>query len=118
MQTITKQEEIGDILMSLGINRTEASALAYMQDGNEATRTKLEIATRLRQPEVSIVMMRLKERGWIKERDETLPGKGRPRKVYSLATSFKDIITQLEEEQKKTADEAQARIKRLRGLKP
>jgi predicted transcriptional regulator len=76
----------------------------------------LEQGSGLRQPEVSIAMRQLKERDWINERDEKKPGKGRPFKIYSLKVGFKDIIAQLETEQKKVAVAAQEKIKLLKKL--
>ena len=38
------------------------------------------------------------------------PGKGRPFKIYSLKVGFKDIIAQLEKQQKKAVDEGQRKI--------
>ncbi len=55
-----------------------AMALAYLQDTNSATSTDLERAAGLRQPEVSLAMKQLMERGWITEREEKKAGKGRP----------------------------------------
>ncbi len=75
---------------------------------------ELERGTELRQPEVSIAMRDLNERGWISEREEKKPGKGRPYKVYSLKVGFNKIIAELEKQQRKAADEARSRIERLR----
>lgn len=111
-----KDEEIVEALISLGINRLVARVLAYLQQVNEVTSNELELGTNLRQPEVSIAMKHLKERDWINERDEKKPGKGRPHKIYSLKVGFNDIIEQLEKQQRKTVEETQARIKRLKEL--
>ncbi|MCZ7399783.1 MAG: hypothetical protein O8C62_08950 [Candidatus Methanoperedens sp.] len=46
----------------------------------------------------------LKERGWINEREEKKPGKGRPHKIYSLKVMFNNIIAQLEKQQKKAVE--------------
>lgn len=112
-----KQEEIADLLMSLGAGRNIAYTLAAMQSITEANNKHFELTAGLRQPEVSIVMKELQERGWIKERDEKMPGKGRPRKIYSFKISFKDIIAQLEKHQRTIDARAQANIERLRKLK-
>lgn len=112
-----KDEEIAEALISLGMNRTAAMTLAYMQNTNSATSTELERSAKLRQPEVSIVMKQLKERDWINEREEKKPGKGRPYKMYSLKVGFKDIIAQLEKQQRRAIDETQARVERLKGLR-
>jgi predicted transcriptional regulator len=83
-----KDEEITDALISLGMSRNAAMTLAYMQNANSATSLELERSARLRQPEVSMAMRRLKERDWINEREEKKPGKGRPYKIYSLKVGF------------------------------
>lgn len=111
-----KDEEIADILISLGMSRNVAMSLTYLQNMNSATSVDLERVARLRQPEVSIAMRQLKERDWIDEREEKTPGKGRPYKVYSLKVGFKDIVAQLEKQQKKAVDEAKASVLRLKEL--
>lgn len=111
-----KDEEIADILISLGMSRNVAMSLTYLQNMNSATSVDLERVARLRQPEVSIAMRQLKERDWIDEREEKTPGKGRPYKVYSLKVGFKDIVAQLEKQQKKAVDEAKASVSRLKEL--
>ncbi len=109
-----KDEEIADALISLGISRNVAMALSYLQNMNSATSVDLERVARLRQPEVSIAMRQLRERDWITEREEKTPGKGRPYKIYSLKVGFGDIIAQLEKQQRKAVDEAQAKIEHLK----
>jgi predicted transcriptional regulator len=111
-----KDEEIADALISLGLGRNAALALAYMRNTNSTTSTDLERSTRLRQPEVSIAMRQLKERDWINEREEKKPGKGRPYKIYKLKVGFDDIIAQLEKQQIKAVEEVQAKIERLKKL--
>ena len=61
-------------------------------------------------------MKQLREREWIDEREEKMPGKGRPYKVYSLKVGFKDIVSQLEKQQEKVVDEAKANVERLKEL--
>jgi predicted transcriptional regulator len=111
-----KEEEIADTLVSLGLGRLVARTLAFLNNGEEATSVALEMGAGMRQPEVSIVMRQLKENDWINEKDEKRIGKGRPFKIYSLKVGFKDIITQLETEQKKANIAAQEKIKRLKEL--
>ncbi len=111
-----KNEEIADTLISLGMKRPIARVLSYLKNRNEVTSVELERETGLRQPEVSIAAKELKEYGWINEREEKKPGKGRPHKVYSLKVGFNKIIAQLEKQQRKAIDEMQKNIKRLKGL--
>ena len=98
------------------MSKPAARMLAYIQKVNEATSVELKMGTGLRQPEVSIAAKQLEERDWINEREEKKPGKGRPFKIYSLKVGFKNIIAQLEKQQKKAVDEAQEKIERLKEL--
>jgi predicted transcriptional regulator len=109
-----KEEEMANVLISLGLGRTVARTLAYLNNGDEATSVALEKGTGLRQPEVSIVMRQLKENDWINEKEEKKIGKGRPYKIYSLKVGFKDIIIHIETEWKKADVLAQEKIERLR----
>lgn len=111
-----KQEEIADTLISLGMSRPVANALACMHGTKEVVGRYFERAANLRQPEVSIAMRQLKERGWVDERSGNNIGRGRPHKIYSLTTPFKTIIAELEEQQRKREAEAQAKIERLKEL--
>jgi predicted transcriptional regulator len=111
-----EDEEIVYALIILGMGRPIARVLAYLQQVNEATSIELETSTDLRQPEISIATKHLKERDWINEREEKKPGKGRPYKIYSLKVGFKDIVAQLEKQQKKAVDEARKNIERLKEL--
>ncbi len=115
IRQLDEQDElIADELISLGIIRPVARTLSYLLHANEATSIELERGTGLRQPEISIAMRELKQRGWISEREEKKPGKGRPYKIYSLKVDFDEIIARIEKQHRKAADEAQSRIERLR----
>ncbi|MCE8425670.1 MAG: ArsR family transcriptional regulator [Candidatus Methanoperedens sp.] len=109
-----KEEEIADALISLGLGRSVARTLAYLQNLDEATSFELETGTVLRQPVVSIAIKQLKEWDWVNEREEKRPGKGRSYKIYSLKAGFNDIIAHLETQRKKDFNETMATIKRLK----
>jgi predicted transcriptional regulator len=109
-------EEIAEILISSGMSRPVARTLTYLKKVDTATSIDLERVTGLRQPEVSIAMKELNPLDWIDESEEKKSGKGRPNKVYSLKVGFKDIIAQLEKQQKKAIDDAMGSIKRLKEL--
>jgi predicted transcriptional regulator len=109
-------EEIVEILISSGMSRPVARTLTYLKKVDTATSIDLERVTGLRQPEVSIAMRELNPLDWIDESEEKKPSKGRPNKVYSLKVGFKDIIAQLEKQQKKAINDAMASIERLKKL--
>jgi len=111
-----KIEEIADVLISLGLNRSIAKTLSYLQNLKETTSMDLERLTGLHQSEVSIAIKELKEHQWISEREGKNPGKGRPYKIYSLKKDFIEIIASFEKQKTKEFNEIQLKIKRLKEL--
>ncbi len=109
-------EEFADTLIELGLKRNVAKVLTYLKNVKEVTSRDLEMGSDLRQPEVSIAMRELEELGWIAEREEKKPGKGRPYKIYSLNIDIEEIIEYLENQKKKESQAMMASIKRLKEL--
>jgi predicted transcriptional regulator len=64
-----KDLEFVGVLQSLGLSRNIASVIIYLIEAEEGSSRNIEMATGLRQPEVSIAMRTLREMGWITERD-------------------------------------------------
>ncbi|MDD2438793.1 MAG: transcriptional regulator [Methanosarcinaceae archaeon] len=116
--TLTEKEySIVDMLQSLGLPRTEATSLVCLKDCKELRSLHIELVSGLRQPEVSVAMRPLKERGWVQERSEKKKkGKGRPVKYYQLVVPFQAIVEALEKEYLKENREKLAAIRRLREL--
>lgn len=91
--------EVIELLQSLKVSRTESMAIACLLCGKELTSQTIEMASGLRQPEVSIAMRPLRERGWINEKDEKkTTGKGRPTKYYKLIVPLSTIVDAFESE--------------------
>ncbi|MGB9927908.1 MAG: transcriptional regulator [Methanosarcina sp.] len=112
-----KEYSIIDMLQSLGLPRTEATAIVCLKDCSELRSLHIEIASGLRQPEVSVAMRPLRDRGWVDERSEKKnKGKGRPVKYYQLTVSFPEIVQTLEEEFLRDNTEKVVALKRLREL--
>jgi predicted transcriptional regulator len=116
---LTENEySIIDMLQSLGLPRTEATAIVCLKNCRELRSLHIELVSGLRQPEVSVAMRPLRDRGWVDERSEKKnKGKGRPVKYYQLTVSFPQIIKALEEEFIEEGKEKIIALKRLRELK-
>lgn len=110
------EEVITNLLVNIGLKRNMAKALVYLANVNDAISRRIEIGAGLRQPEVSIAMRELREKGWIEEWEKKKEGKGRPLKCYKLAIRLNDIIDFLEEEKQHEAKQDEERIERLRYL--
>ncbi len=109
-------KEFVDLLVNLGIKVNVAKILVYFIGAGECISKDIEMRNDLRQPEVSIAMRRLRERGWIDEEEIKRRGKGRPLKRYKLAISIDDILNTLEDEKRRDAEKNLEEINRLREM--
>ncbi len=105
-----------EVLQSLGVNRNVSMLIMFLRGVKEATSREIEIATGLRQPEVSIAMRTMRENSWVLEKEIKHMGKGRPMKVYSLQTSIDDIIEFFETEKRQESAQTLQSISRLKDL--
>ncbi len=103
--------------MKIGLKRNVAKVLTYLAGVEEATSREIEMGSDLRQPEVSIAMREIRKLGWISERDEKNPGKGRPYRIYKLNKSLPEIIQYLEGEKAKESEIVMRQIEKLKALK-
>jgi predicted transcriptional regulator len=108
--------ELIEALEAVGVRRNVATIIVYLKDLEEATSRDIEKGSGLRQPEVSIAMNKLRERGWIAERDIKREGKGRPMKMYRLIVPIDDIIEHYEEVKRSESARAVETIQRLKKI--
>jgi predicted transcriptional regulator len=113
-----KDLEFIEALQNLGVNQNVAKLITYLKDVDEGSSRDIEMATGMRQPEVSIAMGTLRTMKWISERDIKSPGKGRPTGIYSLRTTIEEIIEHYEAEKKQESTQTIEAIQRLKELSP
>ncbi len=75
---------LADALMHLGVSRVEATLVACMAAESPVPTKTVVQRTGLRQPEVSVGMRALRERGWVSSEPIPREGKGRPMHRYRL----------------------------------
>ena len=110
------EEEMCNLLCNIGVKRNLAKALVYLANVDQSVSRNIELGAGLRQPEVSIAMRELRERGWIEEWEQKKEGKGRPLKCYRLSTELCDIIDSLDDSRKRDAQQDEETIAMLRSL--
>ena len=113
-----KEEEFANLLIEIGTKKNVAKVLVFLANIPESTSRAIERGTDLRQPEVSIAMHDLQNRGWITSRESKAESKGRPVKIYELARPITDIMNSIETEKKKEATNQLAMIRKLRDYIP
>lgn len=76
--------DVASALESLGASRVESALLAHLVTQGAADTATIMDASGLRQPEVSVGMRNLRDRGWVVTRPVPRGGKGRPMNRYHL----------------------------------
>ena len=71
-------------VQALGASRVEALLVGHLLKHGQAATSDLMATTGLRQPEVSVGMRVLRERGWVQAEPIPRAGKGRPMHAYRL----------------------------------
>jgi predicted transcriptional regulator len=112
-----KEHSIIAMLQSIGLPRIEAIVIVCLKDCRELRSLHIEFVSGLKQPEVSVAMCPLKERGWVEEKTgKKNKGKGRPVTYYKLTVPFPQIIQALEEEFLKDIKGKIIALRRLREI--
>jgi len=109
-----KEESIAHLLIELGIHRNVAWVLVFFARTPEATSHDIEHGTGLRQPEISLAMRQMTDRGWIACRGPQAGQMGRKKKVYELATPLTVIVDSIEREKMKEIENQIQVIRKLR----
>lgn len=97
----------------IGTKSNVAKVLVFLARTKKATSRAIELGTDMRQPEVSIAMKYLVERGWIKNCVSSAESKGRPVKVYELAKTITVIINGIEKEKQNEKNNTLALVRKL-----
>ena len=103
-------------LQNLGMNRNVASMITYLKDVTEGSSRDIEIATGMRQPEVSIAMQTMRAMNWVAEHEIKGEGKGRPLKIYALRSTIDEIIGYYEAKKSQETAQTMEAIQRLKEL--
>ena len=103
-------------LSDLGMSRNAATTMAYLMNVDEASSQEIEISTGLRQPEVSLAIGLMCNHSWVNVRLEKKTGKGRPTKIYSLASPVDEIISYYEDQIFKESQATLSAIKKLKVM--
>ena len=110
-----KEEELVNLLFGIGIKRNVATVLVFLAKTPTVTSRAIDRGTDLRHLEVATVMQYLKKQGWIKSRENKARSKGRPVKIYELAKPIPEIVSGIEQEKIKEANDQLQLIQKLRN---
>lgn len=111
-----EEEKLVNKLIEAEIDKHAARILVFVAGQDETKRREIEDATDLRQPEVSIAMQELRERGWVSKRDIKKEGKGRPVHGYFLDKPMDEIVEEIEEKEKEHIEEIEENLEDIKEL--
>jgi len=110
-----KEEELVNLLFGIGIKRNVAKVLVFLAKTPTVTSRAIDRGTDLRHLQVATVIQYLKKQGWIKSQENKARSKGRPGKIYELAKPIPEIVSSIEKEKIKEANDQLQRIQKLRN---
>jgi predicted transcriptional regulator len=87
-----------DVLTRAGLGRNPARVFVYVAVAGKTYSAQIQVATGLRQPEVSIALRDLSDRRWVAMQTVQREGKGRPINVYRLRKPITEIAGWAEKE--------------------
>ena len=112
-----KDEKAIQLLVELGVPRNVAKTLLYISSAVECHSAEIEYGAELRQPEVSIAIKQMKEKGWVKEYHvKRKKGKGRPIHVYRLSKPLSAIVEEIKRDKMKELKTIEENISKLEKL--
>jgi predicted transcriptional regulator len=83
---------LSELLSTIGIGDNVSQVLMFMNENDWVDSPTLQSYCGLRQPEVSVAVKNLTDRGCIEIRPERLGTRGRPRHLYRLNGSLNEVI--------------------------
>ena len=111
-----EQKELIERLYKTDLDNNVPEVLVVIAGRDETKSREIENETGLRQPEVSIAMQEIREKGWVTKRDVKKKGKGRPVHAYSLDKPFKEIIEEIKEKERHKIEEIENNLERIKDL--
>lgn len=111
-----KDEKVIRLLVEMNVPRNLAQTIVFFSKNNNCLCSDIQKVTDLRQPEVSMVMQNLRERGWVEVEPVHREEKGRPMISYRLKVPFDRIITTIIQEEQKKIKNLRRRIQSLKDL--
>ena len=104
------------LFVKLGMPKNLAKTLLYISQFDECKCADVEQGTDMRQPEVSVAMQELRNRGWAEKRDLKKKGKGRPIHIYRPTMDLFKILKSFEQEKLKEIEYVKNDISKLKNI--
>lgn len=111
-----QDKKIINIFTDLGMPKNIAKTLMYISQVEECRSAEIEHGANLRQPEVSVAMQQLQDKGWVETRHKKKKGKGRPVHLYKLTSPIDNIVQNFEREKIQEIENVKQDLNDLKNL--
>jgi len=111
-----KDDKAVQLFAELGMSKNLAKTLMYISQVDECRSAEIEQGAGLRQPEVSVAMQELRQRGWVAKQDLKGKGKGRPIHVYKSMVQLSEIMENIEQEKLREFETVENNISKLKNV--
>jgi predicted transcriptional regulator len=111
-----QDKEIVHLFTELGMPINVAKTLIYVSQVEECLSADVEKGTNLRQPEVSIAMQKLTQKGWVKKQIMKRKGKGRPVNIYKSTMPLSEILKIIKKEKLKEIESIKKDLSDLKNI--
>ena len=118
--SLVLDEEDGKVVQlftGLGMPKNLAKTLTYISQVDECRSADVEKSANLRQPEVSIAMQELRNRGWAEVQSfKKKKGKGRPIHIYKATKPLSQVMEEIEQEKTKELEAIKDNMLELKNI--
>ena len=105
------------LFAGLGMPKNLAKTLMYVSQVDECRSADVEKSANLRQPEVSIAMQELRNRGWAELQSfKKKKGKGRPIHIYKATMPLSQVMGEIEQEKTKELEAVKDNMLELKNI--
>jgi len=105
------------LFTKLGMPKNLAKTLLYVSQVDECRSADVEKSANLRQPEVSVAMQELRNRGWAEMQSfKKKKGKGRPIHIYKATMPLSQVMEEIEQEKTKDYEAIKDNMLKLKNI--
>jgi len=109
--------KVVQLFAELGMPKNLAKTLMYISQVDECRSADVEKSANLRQPEVSIAMQELRNRGWAEIQSfKKKKGKGRPIHIYKATMPLSQVMEEIEQEKTKELEAVKDNMLELKNI--
>jgi len=109
--------KVVQLFAELGLPKNLAKTLTYISQVEKCRSADVEQGANLRQPEVSVAMQELRNRGWAEVQSyKKKKGKGRPIHIYKAAIPLSQVMEEIEQQKTKEIEDVKSNMSELKNI--